>query len=124
VGPPNGPEVESIAAVDLRSNDSPHTTAVHVCWRPEKDPEDHPNLGSLAFLVKPDGQEAIIGGGMAGTWGAALTSFGSIQALELAAPGRYIVEIRPAMLSGEGRESRMDVVGDRRLAVLGFYVLR
>ena len=114
---------DPVWSIDRASATDRYETAVSVAWEVAKDAEDHPDGASLAFLVRPDGTVDQFGGGGFGGWGGRSISVVGIQWLELQQPGRYLVEIRPALMVGEGRERGIEPVGDRRLAVLVLDVL-
>lgn len=117
---PLGDPIFSISREDFPPS---HDIAVTLSWMVDKVAEDHPMTGCSISLVRPDQSVSELGSIVIGTWG---QSGGDvpIQALDLPEPGRYIVEIRPAILTGETtRDPRTSPTGTHRLASLCLEVL-
>lgn len=82
-------DVQQVRIVNLEEFPDRRAMAVTVAWEVALEPDDHPALGVLEVLVRPDGRHTPLGF----TAGATAVAMG-IQALELEPPGRYTVELR------------------------------
>lgn len=116
---PIGDPIYSISRADFPA---PHDFAVTADWMVEKEAEDHPMMGCLIYLGRPDGSDALLASVVMGAW-ARFGGSAPIQALEFTMPGRYFVEITPGILTGDTpRGVTTTRTGEHRLATLALEV--
>jgi hypothetical protein len=113
----------TISEIDLRTvaSSAEPTPALCVAWRCAKEPDDHPNLGSVVVLVHPDGQSQFVGAMGYGGWAGEMSQSVAIQASTFRGNGAHAIEIRPSQMNWDD-PTAIEASGERRLAILPLFV--